>query len=63
LTPEGASEVGGASLLKEDDNDEEEAHDDVYADYGNEKDVHFLSCFPVCPGFANRRNFGAEEGT
>src|ERR1700734_2383881 len=40
LATEGAGKIGRAALLKQDDADDEEAHDDVQDDYEVKQDLH-----------------------
>ena len=56
LAAEGACEVGRAALLKEHYANEKQAHNNVKYDDKNEKNLHFLSCFPCLP-----TNFGAGD--
>jgi hypothetical protein len=49
LAAEGASQVGRAALLQQDDTDQEEAHEYVQGDNKVKENLHFLSCFPCMP--------------
>jgi hypothetical protein len=46
LTSECACQVCRSALLKEDDSDQKEAHNDVHDDDDVEKDIHFLPSNP-----------------
>ena len=60
LTAEGTGEVGGLTLLKQDDSDEKQRDDNVKDD---EKNDHRALCNLLGPGCPEDVWIGAEEGT